>query len=168
LIPNAIFSSSCEEFLDNHSFSRANSCQHISRSATEEPPHSHASAEQHSRKTATDNSSAESNVQHLHAIALPAAVDEAVCVVCAREFPAFWHRDFEEIAQWLPAFAHLILEQVLRRHHRADLGVVFVEAAFAVLFKVAFPELGPEFCLKMLVSHAVQKRVIHWKTYCLA
>jgi hypothetical protein len=120
----------------------------ISRSAPKEPPHSHGSAEHHSRKTATNNSSAESNVQHLHAVALPAAVDEAVCVVCAREFPAFGHGDFEEIAERLPAFAHLVLEQVLRGNHRANLGVVFVEAALAVLFEVAFPEFGPEFCFE--------------------
>jgi hypothetical protein len=114
--------------------------------ATEEPPHSQASAEDNSRKTATDNSGTESDVEHLHAVAPPAAVDEAVGVVGAREFAAFGHGDFEEVAQRLPALAHLVLEQVLGGHHGADFGVVLVEAALAVLLEVAFPELGPEFC----------------------
>jgi hypothetical protein len=82
----------------------------------------------------------------LHAVALPAAVDETVCVVCARELLALRDGDFKEIAQRLPALAHLVLEQVLGGHERADLGVVFVEATLAVLLKVAFPEFGPEFC----------------------
>ena len=103
-------------------------------------------AEDDCRKTATNNRSAESDVEHLHTVALPAAVDEAVCVVCARELLAFRYGDLEEIAQWLPALAHLVLEQVLRGYERANLGVVFVEATLAVLLKVAFPELGPEFC----------------------
>jgi hypothetical protein len=81
----------------------------------------------------------------LHAVALPAAVDKAVCVICARELPAFRYGHFQEIAQRLPTLAHLVLEQVLRRYERADLGVVFVEATLAVLFKIAFPEFGPEF-----------------------
>lgn len=84
----------------------------------------------------------------MHAVALAAAIDEAVCVVCARELLAFGYRYLEEIAQWLPALAHLVLEQVLRGYERADLGVVFVEATLAVLLKVAFPEFGPELCWK--------------------
>lgn len=116
------------------------------RPAAKEPPNSHGGAEDNSRKTAADNSSAESDVEHLHAVTLAAAVDKSVCVVCARELPAFGYGHFEEIAQWLPALAHLVLEQVLRWYEGADLGVVFVEATLAVLLKVAFPEFGPEFC----------------------
>ena len=82
----------------------------------------------------------------MHAVAPAAAVDETVGVVCARELLAFRYGDLEEIAQWLPTLAHLVLEQVLCGHEGADLGVVFVEATLAVLLKVAFPELGPEFC----------------------
>ena len=116
------------------------------RPAAKELSDSHGSAEDDGRKAASDNCGAESDVEHLHAVALPAAVDETVCVVCARELPAFGNRNFKEIAQRLPALTHLVLEQVLRRHEGADLGVVFVEATLAVLLKVAVPELGPEFC----------------------
>ena len=122
----------------------------ILRLAAKEPPNSHSSAEDNSRKTAADNSSTESHIEHLHAVTPAAAVDETVCVVCARELPAFGNRDFEEIAQRLPALAHLVLEQVLRGYERADLGVVFVEATLAVLLEVAFPEFGPEFCLRKI------------------
>ena len=82
----------------------------------------------------------------MHAVASPAAVDKAVGVVGAREFATFRNGDFEEVAQRLPALAHLVLEQVLRWYEGADLGVVFVEATLAVLLKVVFPEFGPEFC----------------------
>jgi hypothetical protein len=81
----------------------------------------------------------------LHAVASPAAVDEAVGIVGAREFAAFGHGDLEEVTQRLPALAHLVLEQVLGWHHGADFVVVLVEAALAVLLEVALPELGPEF-----------------------
>lgn len=138
--PNASFSTT------NQRWWKAKSHQHSSRPTAEEPPHGHGRAEHHSRKTAADNSSAESDVEHLHAVALTATVNEAVGVVCARELPALGYRDLEEVAQRLPAFTHLVLEQVFRGHERADLIVVFVETALAVLLKVAFPELGPEFC----------------------
>jgi len=127
--------------------------RHILRPAAKEPPNSHGGTEDDSRETAANDSGTESDIEHLHAVALPAAVHEAVCVVCARELPAFGHGDFEEIAQWLPALAHLVLEQVLRGYERADLGVVFVEATLAVLLEVAFPEFGPEFCWEDVLAH---------------
>jgi hypothetical protein len=114
--------------------------------APKEPPHSQPSTKHNSRKTATDNSSAQGDVEHLHAVASPAAVDEAVGVVGARELAALGHGHLKEVAQRLPPFAHLVLEQVLGGHQGADLGVVLVEAALAVLLEVAFPEFGPEFC----------------------
>jgi hypothetical protein len=126
------------------SFSATSHRQSLSP-APKEPPRRQARTKHHSRKTAAHNSSAERNIQHLHAVALTAAIHEPVRIVGARELLAFWHRDFEEVAQRLPALTHLVLEQVLRGHERADLGVVLVEAALAVLFEVAFPEFGPEF-----------------------
>jgi hypothetical protein len=82
----------------------------------------------------------------LHAIPPAAAVHESIRIVCAREFLTLWDGYFEEVAQRLPAFAHLVFEEVLCRYERADLIVVFDEAGFAVLLEVAIPELSPEFC----------------------
>lgn len=118
----------------------------VLRPAAKEPPNSHGGAEDDCRKTAADNCGAESDIEHLHAVTLAAAVDKSICVVCARELPAFGYGHFEEIAQRLPALAHLVLEQVFRWYEGADFGVVFVEATLAVLLKVAFPEFGPELC----------------------
>lgn len=138
--------------------------------ATEEPPNSHARTEHHSRKTATDDGRAESDVEHLHAVAALAALDEAVRVVGARELPALGDGHFEELAQRAPAFAHLVLEQVLGGDERADLLVVFLETALAVLLEVAFPEFGPEFCacvsfMLLLFSRGAIVEVM-FKTYC--
>jgi hypothetical protein len=62
--------------------------EHSLLPTAKEPPHSQTSAEDDCRKTATNNGSAQSDVEHLHAVAPPAAVDEAVGVVGAREFAA--------------------------------------------------------------------------------
>ena len=111
---------------------------------------------------------AEERIQHLHPVPLAAAIDESVCVICAWESLALWHWDFEKLGQWLVAHAHLVLQEVLLWHERADFIVVLLEPALAVLLEVAFPELGPELCNQLLayvVNAAIMILVLtrkHW------
>ena len=111
-----------------------------------EPSPRHRSTKHNRRKASPDHCRTEHHVQHLHPIPFPAAIDEAIGVVRARELLPLRHRYLQELAERLPALAHLVFEQVLCGHEGADLIVVLLEAAFAVLFEVAFPEGGPEFC----------------------
>ena len=120
---------------------------------TKEPPNSHSRREHNSRKATSHHSRAEQHIHHLHPVAPPAAVHEPICIIRARELFALWHRHLEEVAQRFPPFAHLILEEVLLGHERAQFFVVFVEATLAVLLEVAFPELGPEFCDCLVSGH---------------
>lgn len=64
----------------------------------------------------TDNTNAEKDIHHLHAVAPPAAVDEAVCVVGAWKFLALGYWDLEEVTERLPSLTHLVLKQVLLWH----------------------------------------------------
>lgn len=116
------------------------------RTPTKEPPHGHCRAQHNSRESTANDRRAEKNVHHLHAISPAAAIDKTIRVVGTRELLALGNGHFEEVGERLPAFAHLVFEKVVRRHEGADFVVVFVEAGFAILLKVAIPELGPEFC----------------------
>ena len=89
---------------------------------------------------------AEETVHHLHAVPLRATLNKAVCVVGTWELLALWDGNLEELAEWLPSHAHLVLKKILLGDCGADHVVVFGEDALAVLLEVAFPELGPEFC----------------------
>ena len=114
--------------------------------AAKESANGHARGEDDCCERSTNDGRTEEDVEHLHAVSPAAAVDEAIGIVGAREFLALWDWHFQEVAERLPALAHLVFKQVLFRYQRAHLIVVFLESSLAVLLEVALPELGPEFC----------------------
>ena len=113
--------------------------------ASKQTTHSERSTENNSCDRTAVYGVPEESIEHLHPVPLRAAADETIRVVCARELLALWEWHLEELAQRLPALAHLIFEEVLWWYERPDLLVVLLESALAVLLEVAFPEIVPEF-----------------------
>lgn len=138
--------------------------------STKEPPVAHSGAEHNGSKGSTDDRRTEQDVEHLHAVTPAATTDEAIRVVGSGKLLALRYRHFQEVAERFPALAHLVFEQVLRWDERADLLVVLLEAALAVLLKVAFPEAGPEFwhsiSVDLLQGNAMDAYLTAWAGTC--
>lgn len=108
---------------------------------------------QHGRdQSAAHDEPAEEHIAHLCPVSRLASVDEAVGVVHMGKPLACRNRDFKKVAQRLPSFAHLVLEEVFWGYKRSQLSVVVIEDLLAVLLEVAFEEGGPEFVQHRLVE----------------